>query len=57
MGVILQEVNVRYLFLARKLHPNKNDTEVTGMASEGVVELFKLANNLQQHLRTTIRSY
>ena len=45
MGVKLQEVNVRYLFLARTLHPNKHDTEVTGMASEEVVELFKLANN------------
>ena len=41
-------------FLARILHPDKHDPEVTGMTSEEAVELFKLVNNAQQFLRDTI---
>ena len=55
MGVTVREVNVRYQFLARTLHPDKHDTEVIGMTSEEAVELFKLVKNVQQHLRTKIR--
>ena len=55
MGVTVREVNVRYQFLERRLHPKNNVTGLTGMTSEEAVELFKLANNAQQYLRTTIR--
>ena len=55
MKVTVREVNVRYQFLARILHPDKHGTEVTGMTSEEAVDLFKLVNNAQQHLPTTIR--
>ena len=47
-GVTRWEVNVRYIFLARQLHPDKHDPEVTGMTSEESVELFKRVNNAQQ---------
>ena len=42
--------------LARQLHPDKHDPEETGMTSEEAVELFKLVNNAQEHLREIIRS-
>ena len=54
MGVTVREVNVRYRFLARRLHPEKHNTEVTGMTSEEAEETFKLANNAQQYLREHI---
>ena len=53
MGVTMREVNVRYRFLAQRLHP-KHDTEVTGTTSEDAVETFKLVNNAQQYLREHI---
>ena len=34
MRVTVCEVNVRYRFLARRLHPEKHETEATGMTSE-----------------------
>ena len=56
MGVTVREVNVRYRFLARIIHPEKHDTEVTGVTSEEAVELFNLVKNAQQYLWTKIRS-
>ena len=41
MEVTVREVNMRYRFLARRLHPNKHDTEVTGMTSEEAVEMSR----------------
>ena len=55
-GVTVWEVKVRYQFLARQLHPDKHDPAVTGMTSEEAVELFKLINNAQEHLREIIWS-
>ena len=49
-----QLIFVRYRFLARRLHPDKHDTEATGMTSEEAVEMFKLVNNAQQYLRENI---
>ena len=54
MGVTVREVNVRYRFLAQRLHPDKHNTEVTGMTSEEAEETFKLVNNAQQYLREHI---
>ena len=54
MGVTVREVNVQYQFLARRLHPDKHDTEAMGMMSEEAVEMFKLVNNAQQYLRENI---
>ena len=51
MGVTVREVNMRYRFLARRLHRNKHDIEATGMTSDEAVEMFKLVNNAQQYQR------
>ena len=50
-GVTGREINVRYIFLARRLHPDKHDPEITGMTSEEAVEQFKRVNNAQQFIR------
>ena len=55
-GVTGREVQLRNRFLARQLHPDKHDTDETGMTSEEAVELFTLVNNVQEHLREIIRS-
>ena len=55
MGVTVREVNVRYRLLAQIIHPEKHDTEVTGMTSEEAVEIFNLENNVQQQLWTVRR--
>ena len=49
-----QLIFVRYRLLARRLHPDKHDTEATGMTSEEAVEMFKLVNNAQKYLRENI---
>ena len=36
---------MRYRFLARKLHSDKNNTDVTEIMVAEAVELFKLVNN------------
>ena len=54
IGVTVRGVNVQYRFLARRLHPDKHDTEATGMTSEEALEMFKLVNNKQQYLRENI---
>ena len=56
MGSTVREVYVQYRFLAQILHPNKHDTDVTGMKSEEAVDIFKLVINAQQYLWTTVRS-
>ena len=56
MVVTVREVNVQYRLLAQIIHPKIHDTEVTGMTSEEAVDIFKLINNAQKHLRTTIKS-
>ena len=49
-----REINVRYRFLARQLHPDKHDPEITGMTSEEAVEQFKRVNNAQQFIRDSM---
>ena len=49
-GVTRREVNIRYRFLDRQLHPDEHYTEVTGMTSEEAVELFKRVNNAHQFI-------
>ena len=55
-GVTVWEVKVRYRFLEQQLHPEKHDSEVTGVMAVEAVELFKLVNNAQEHLSEIIRS-
>ena len=56
-GVTRRAVNIRYRFLACRLHPNKHDPEVTGMTSEEAVELFKRVNNAQQIIRESMWTF
>ena len=53
-GVTRREVNVRYRFLARRLHPDEYDPEITGMTPEEAGELFKRLNNAQQFIRDSM---
>ena len=55
-GVTVWEVKTSYRFLAQQLHPNKHDTEVTEMKVSEAEELFKLVNNVQEHLSEIIWS-
>ena len=55
MGITVREVNVWCRFLAQIRHPDKHNTEITGMISEEEVELFKMVNNAQQYLWTKIK--
>ena len=55
-GVTVREVKVRYRFLAGQLHHNKHNPEVTEMKPKEAVELFKLVNNVQEHLRENSES-
>ena len=54
MDATVREVKIRYSTLARRLHPDKHDPNVTGLNSEEAVELFKLVNNAQQFLCTKL---
>ena len=49
-----REINVRYRFLARRLHPDKRDPKITGMTSEKAVEQLKRVNNAQQFIRNSM---
>ena len=49
-GVTVREVNVWYWYLARKIHPDKHNPEISGMTTEEAVDLFKLVNNAQQFI-------
>ena len=53
-GVTRREINVQYIFFARRLHPDKHDQEITGMTSEEALELFKRVNNAQQFIRNSM---
>ena len=54
MVATVREVKNRYRKLARRLHPDKHDPNDTGVTSEEAVKLFKLVNNAQQFLCTTL---
>ena len=54
MDGTIREVKIRYRTLARILHTDKHNPNVTGSTSEEAVELFKLVNNTQQFLCTTL---
>ncbi len=45
------EIKVHYRQLARKYHPDKNDTTITGLLAEEASEFFKLLNNANDYLK------
>jgi DnaJ-class molecular chaperone len=45
------EIKVHYRQLARKYHPDKNDTTVTGLTTPEASDFFKLLNNANEYLK------
>ena len=50
-GATERQVRRRYIELARKYHPDKNNPEESGRNHQEATEFFQLLNNAQQHLR------
>jgi len=51
LGASETEIKVHYRQLARKYHPDKNDTTITGLSEEEASEFFKLLNNAKDYLK------
>jgi len=51
LGASDTEIKVHYRQLARKYHPDKNDTTFTGLTADEVSEFFKLLNNANKYLK------
>ena len=51
LGASETEIKVHYRQLARKYHPDKNDTTITGLLTEEASEFFKLLNNAKDYLK------
>jgi DnaJ-class molecular chaperone len=51
LGASETEIKVHYRQLARKYHPDKNDTTITGLMAEETSEFFKLLNNANNYLK------
>jgi DnaJ-class molecular chaperone len=45
------EIKVHYRQLARKYHPDKNDTTSTGLTTAEASDFFKLLNNANKCLK------
>jgi curved DNA-binding protein len=51
LGASETEIKVHYRQLARKYHPDKNDTAVTGLTTSEASDFFKLLNNANEYLK------
>ena len=51
LGASEMEIKVHYRQLARKYHPDKNDTAVTGLTTSEASDFFKLLNNANEYLK------
>ena len=51
LGASDMEIKVHYRQLARKYHPDKNDTNVTGLTTTKASDFFKLLNNANEYLK------
>jgi DnaJ-class molecular chaperone len=51
LGASEMEIKVHYRQLARKYHPDKNDTTVTGLTTPEASDFFKLLNNANEYLK------
>lgn len=54
LGASESEVKVKYRQLSRIYHPDKHDSEKTGISDNEASEFFKLINNAQAHLREVL---
>ncbi len=51
LGASDTEIKVHYQQLARKYHPDKNDTTITGLTADEASKFFKLLNNANEYLK------
>ena len=51
LGASETEIKVHYRQLARKYHPDKNDTAITGLTTSEASTFFQLLNNAHQYLK------
>jgi DnaJ domain len=51
LGASEMEIKVHYRQLARKYHPDKNDTNLTGLTTTEASDFFKLLNNANEYLK------
>ena len=51
LGASEMEIEVHYRQLARKYHPDKNDTTLTGLTTVKASDFFKLLNNANEYLK------
>ena len=51
LGATEREVKIKYRQLSRKYHPDKHNSEETGITDEEAADFFKLINNAQAYLR------
>jgi DnaJ-class molecular chaperone len=49
LGASKMEIKVHYRQLARKHHPDKNDTALTGLTTAKASDFFKLLNNANEN--------
>ena len=52
LGASEMEIKVHYRQLARKYHPDKNNTTLTGLTTTEASDFFKLLNNAHEYLRS-----
>ena len=51
LGASEMEIKVHYRQLARKYHPDKNDTASTGLTTAKASDFFKFLNNANEYLK------
>jgi curved DNA-binding protein CbpA len=51
LGASEMEIKVHYRLLARKYHPDKNNTALTGLTMDEASDFFKLLNNANEYLK------
>jgi DnaJ-class molecular chaperone len=51
LGASETKIKVHYRQLARKYHPDKNDTAITGLTTSEASTFFQLLNNAHQYLK------
>ena len=54
IGVTYAEVKAQYRSRALRLHPDKHNSDRTGLSNEEAEELFKLYNNAHSYLKTKL---
>ena len=54
LGASETDIKVHYRQLARKYHPDKNNSAITGLTATEASDFFKLLNNAQAYLKERV---